>query len=118
MSIDFGKIKSDIVSAGKDISVKAKEVSDTAKIKVDIRTKEDYLAKQYEALGRQYYEAHKDDEDAAEKECFANIAEAQKEIDMLNDQLLTLQGAVICPNCGVKQVNDDNYCKNCGAPLK
>ncbi len=118
MSIDFGKIKSDIVSAGKDISVKAKEVSDTAKIKVDIRTKEDYLAKQYEALGRQYYEAHKDDEDAAEKECFANIAEAQEALEVLKDELLTLQGAVICPNCGEKQVNDDNYCKNCGASLK
>lgn len=118
MAIDFGKIKSDIVSAGKDISAKAKEVSDGAKIKMDIRTKEDFLAKQYEALGRQYYEAHKDDEDAAEKEYFASIAEAQTELETLKDELLTLQGATICPNCGEKQVSDDNYCKNCGASLK
>lgn len=117
MNIDFEKIKSDIVAAGKDVGAKAKEVSNTAKIKLDIRTKEEFLQNQYAELGKAYYEAHKDDEDTTERENLNSIREALEELEALKNELLDVQGAVVCPNCGEKQVNADNYCKNCGAQL-
>lgn len=117
MEFDFDKLKNDIVTAGKDVGAKAKEAANVAKVKLDIRSKEDFLEKQYAELGREYYAAHKDEEQVPEQACFDTIREALGELDALNGELMDLQGAVVCANCGVKQSDDSNYCKNCGASL-
>ena len=62
----FDKLSESLVSAGKDVSQKAKDVSEIAKLKLDIKSKEDYVQKQYEELGRSYYEKHKDEEECEE----------------------------------------------------
>ena len=46
----FDKLSESLVSAGKDVSQKAKDVSEIAKLKLDIKSKEDYVQKQYEEL--------------------------------------------------------------------
>ena len=56
----FDKLSETIVSAGKDVGQKAKDVSGIAKLKMDIRSKEDFVEKQYAELGKAYYEKHKD----------------------------------------------------------
>ena len=56
----FDEMKESLVSAGKDVSQKAKEVSGVAKLKLDVKSKEDYVEKQYAELGRTYFDAHKD----------------------------------------------------------
>ena len=55
----FDEMKESLVSAGKDVSQKAKEVSGVAKLKLDVKSKEDYVEKQYAELGRTYFDAHK-----------------------------------------------------------
>ena len=75
MGIDFNKLKTDIVSAGKEVGDKVSEASNVAKLKLDIHTKEDFVEKQFAALGRAYYEAHKDD-DVPEKDFFASYVSA------------------------------------------
>ena len=44
----FEKLSESLVSAGKDVSQKAKDVSEIAKLKLDIKSKEDYVQKQYD----------------------------------------------------------------------
>lgn len=117
MAFDFNKIKDDIISAGKDVGAKAKDVSATAKIKLDISSKESFLQKQYAELGRVYFEAHKDEEDVAEKEAFDAIKDILRELDDLKEQLLDKQGSVVCPNCGEKQSMEASFCSKCGASL-
>ena len=73
MAIDFGKLKTDLVSAGKEVSGKVSEASNAAKLKLDIHSKEDFVEKQFAELGRAYFETHKD-EDVPEKDYFASIA--------------------------------------------
>ena len=116
MAFDFGQLKQTIVSAGKEVGDKAKEVSSVAKIKLDIRTKEDFITKQYAELGKAYYEAHKN-EDVPEKSFFVTIQEAEKEIEKLQDELMDLQGAVLCPKCGCKQLESSESCNKCGTNL-
>ena len=116
MAIDFGKLKTDLVSAGKEVGGKVSEASNAAKLKLDIHSKEDFVEKQFAELGRAYFEAHKD-EDVPEKDYFASIVEAQTEIAALKDELMDIQGAVTCPQCGVKQATDNSFCTNCGASL-
>ena len=46
----FDKLSETIESAGKDVGQKAKDVSGIAKLKMDIRSKEDFVEKQYANL--------------------------------------------------------------------
>ena len=117
MGFDFDKLKGNIVSVGKDVGNKVNDVSAVAKVKLDIRSKENYIEKQYTELGRAYYLAHKEEEDVPEKEFFKPIEEAEEEIKRLNEKLLNLQGAKICPNCGARQSKAHAFCDSCGATI-
>ena len=97
----FEKIGDTIVSAGKDVTEKAKELSSVAKLKMDIRTKEDFVEKQYALIGKKYYEAHKDDDILDYEECNV-IEEALSAISDMKTQLMNLKGAKKCPNCGAE----------------
>lgn len=110
-------LKGSLFSAGRDVSQKAKEVSEVAKLKMDIRTKEDFVEKQYAILGRAYYEANKDDINERDAEQFGVITEALEEIARMTQQVLDIQGVVQCPNCGKKMPSDNTFCSDCGARL-
>lgn len=110
------KLGDSIVSMSKDVGQKAKEASGIAKLKLDIRIKQEYVKEQYALLGKLYYKAHKD-EDVLEKEQFEKISEALDEIDKMELQVLQLKKARRCPNCGVEASDTAEFCSNCGAKL-
>ncbi len=74
-----------------------RDVSEIAKLKLDIKSKEDYVQKQYEELGRSYYEKHKDEEECEEAEQFFLIREAVEEIERMKAEVLRIQGSAECP---------------------
>lgn len=108
-------MKSELLSAGRDVSQKAKEVSEIAKLKMDIKSKEDSLNKQYIELGKRYYNMHKEGE-MPEAE-IANISTLINEIADLKDEILKIQGACFCPQCGVILPEGTVFCSKCGAKL-
>lgn len=110
-------LKGSLFVAGRDVSQKAKEVSEVAKLKMDIHTKEDFVEKQYAILGRAYYEANKDNASDKDAEAFRVITEAIEEINRMTQQVLDIQGVVQCPNCGKKVPSDNSFCSDCGAKL-
>lgn len=113
----FDEMKESLVSAGKDVSQKAKEVSGVAKLKLDVKSKEDYVEKQYAELGRTYFDAHRDDEENAENEQFKVIKEALAEIERMKTEILNLQGAAECPNCGARMPQGASFCSSCGTKM-
>lgn len=113
----FEQIGEALVSAGKDVSQKAKDVSGIAKLKIDIRSKEDYVQKQYAALGADYYTRHMNDENCEEREQIYLIKEALMEIDRMKEEVLKFQGASACPKCGAKMPENASFCSKCGAKL-
>lgn len=113
---DLNRVKNTIVNAGKEVESMAKDVSATAKIKMDIRNKENFLEKQYALLGREFYKAHKEEE-MGESVYFPSIKEAEEELACLKADLLAAQGAIECPICGVKVAQDASFCPACGAAL-
>ena len=110
-------LKDSLFAAGRDVSQKAKEVSEIAKLKMDIRAKEDFVEKQFAALGRAYYEANKGHADEKDAEPFRVIKDAMDEVARMQQQLLDIQGVVVCPNCGTKSPVGKSYCSDCGAKL-
>ena len=104
----FDKLSESLVSAGKDVSQKAKDVSEIAKLKLDIKSKEDYVQKQYEELGRSYYEKHKDEEEGEEAEQFFLIREAVEEIERMKAEVLRDSGF-----CGMSKVRCEDAGRCC-----
>ena len=111
-------LKGSLFAVGRDVSQKAKEVSEVAKLKMDIRAKEDFVEKQFAILGRVYYETHKEDASEKDAEQFNVIKEAIDEIHRMNEQVMEIQGVVKCSNCGKKMSVGNSYCSGCGTKLE
>lgn len=112
----FEKLGETIVTAGKDVSQKAKDISGVAKLKMDIKSKEDFVEKQYALIGKKYYEAHKDD-DVLDYGEVSVIEEALQTIEVMKAQLLELKGAKKCPKCGAEVSEEAHFCESCGIKL-
>lgn len=112
----FDKIGETLVTAGRDVSQKAKDLSGTAKLNLDIKAKEDFLQKQYAEVGRLYYEAHKDDVEPAYEQ-FESIREAEESVEQMKKDLLDIKGAKKCPKCGAQVPEEASYCSSCGEKL-
>lgn len=113
----FDKLGESLAEVGRDVGQKAKDVSEIAKLKLDIRSKEDYVEKQFAALGRAYFEKNKDVEGIEEAEQFFLIKEAQEEIERMKAEVLRIQGTEECEQCGAKMPENAAFCSNCGAKL-
>lgn len=112
----FDKISDTIANVSKDVTQKAKDVSGIAKLKLDIKSKEDFIKEQYIQIGKAYYKAHKG-EDVAEKDLFARIEEAKDAIADMELQILELKKARKCPKCGAEVAEAAEFCSGCGAKL-
>lgn len=113
----FDKLGETLSSAGKDVSQKAKDLSGTAKLNLDIKAKEDLIQKQYTELGRIYYAAHKEDAAAEGINCIHAIREAEQEIARMRDEIMKIKGAVACPNCGAQLPVGTGFCGQCGTKI-
>lgn len=113
----FDKLGESLVSAGKDVSQRAKDVSEIAKLRLDIKAKEDYVEKKYAALGKAYYEKYKDEEGCEEAEQLFLIREALEEIERMKAEVLRIQGSTECPKCGAKMPDGASFCSSCGAKM-
>lgn len=117
LDFDLNKVKESLKSAGKEVESMAKDVSNLAKLKIDIHNKEVFIEKQFTLLGKAFYQAHKDEE-VEEQVYFTSIKEAEEELAKLKAALLATKGAVACPECGSKQPEEKAFCADCGASLK
>ncbi len=112
------ELKGSLFAAGRDVSQKAKEVSEVAKLKMDIHTKEEFVEKQFAILGRAYYEANKENVNEKDAEQFDVITEAIDEIERMSQQVLDIQGMVQCTNCGKKVPTGTSFCSDCGTKIE
>lgn len=113
----FDKLSETLANASKDVSQKAKDLSGTAKLTMDIHTKEDQVQKMYAQIGKLYFEAHQDD-DPAEYEQMSQIKEMLAAIEDMKKELMELKGTKVCPRCGQEVKAADAFCKSCGAKLE
>ena len=118
MAFDFERLKSDVFAAGKTAGDKVNEMSQIAKLKLDLKSKEDDLQKKYAELGKAYYEANQAVVSEADMASFDAIAALQAEISRINEELMNVQDSVVCPQCGMKQKKNHAFCSSCGAPLQ
>ena len=56
----FSKLGDSIVNATQEVGEKAKGMTDIAKLQYEMRTKEDFMNKQYQEIGKMFYDANKE----------------------------------------------------------
>ena len=110
------KIGDTIVTVSRDVTQKAKDLSEIAKIRMDIRSKQDYITKLYQEMGKSYFEKHKND-DQPKYGQVSLIKEAEEVIEELKEQLGAIKGTQKCPECGNEMPLDADYCSKCGVKL-
>ncbi len=109
----FDKLGDTIVTGGKAVGDKAKELSDTAKLQIELKKNEDIVTEEYAKLGKKYYETKKD-EDPAE---FATLEAALRQVAHVKQQIADVKGEKTCPKCGASNAADAAFCSKCGEKL-
>ena len=113
----FNKVGSTISSKSKDVTKKAKELAEIAKLTGQIAEKEESVKGAYIELGKYVYDTQKEDapEEVAEK--FAVIDATVEEIDHLKKEIRRLKGRQECPDCGKEVSYSAAFCSYGGAKL-
>ena len=113
----FDKLGDTIVSVSKDATQKAKDLSDLARLRMEMRAKKDYINKLYQEIGKLYYELHKDDENKEFDDHMQLVKEALDSLEELNRQAGQIKGTVRCENCSQYMPVEADFCSKCGAKL-
>lgn len=113
----FNKLGDSIVSVTQEAVEKGKGMTDIAKLQHEVRTKEDFCKKQYEEIGRKFYEENKDIIPESYADLFEEIEAANRRIAELREQIAGLKGGVSCPKCGAVVAASASFCSECGAKI-
>ena len=88
----FDKLGDTLMTATKEVGQKAKGMSDLAKLQYELKCKEDDLKKEFERLGRKYYQQNKDVVPEEDLDCFEDIEILMNRINDLNEEILEKRG--------------------------
>ena len=113
----FDKLGDTLMTATKEVGQKAKGMSDLAKLQYELKCKEDELKKEFERLGRKYYQQNRDVVPEEDLESFEDIEIIMNRINDLNGEILEKKGAKACPRCGAMVAENAAYCSSCGAKI-
>ncbi|MBQ4536441.1 MAG: hypothetical protein II994_02335 [Lachnospiraceae bacterium] len=86
------KLGSTIAVKGKEVSDKANELAEIARLKSQIATCEEVMKKNYMEIGKLYYEQNKENPEADFAKQCRNVANAQNGIRELNKQIEKIKG--------------------------
>ncbi len=109
----FDKLGDRLIEVGKEVSDRAKDVSDSTRMQYEIRKKKQELEDIYKQLGKKYYE---DNKDSADDQITA-IRETLAEIEDMEVKVAAFKGDRRCTKCGAVVPMDSGYCNKCGAKL-
>ena len=109
----FSKLGDSIVSATQEVGEKAKGMTDVAKLQYEMRSKEDFLNKQYQEIGKIFYQENKDAAPEAYTSLFEEVVAAQKRIEEIKEQIAYTKG----PKCGAVVSGSAAFCSKCGAKM-
>lgn len=109
------KIGNTITSTSKDVAQKAKDLTEIAKLSVEIKTSENIIKDTLYQLGKLYYKANKSNPNNGYLGLFSKINENETLIQQLTGKIRILKGNMKCKNCGADITVEDKFCPVCGS---
>lgn len=95
----------------------AKDLSEVAKLKMQIVEAVKAANDAYAQLGRLYAAAHASDCEEAFASELAAAVNAEQTVKTLKGQLHDAKGVVVCEKCGAEVAKDAAFCSACGAEI-
>lgn len=95
----------------------ARDLSEVAKLKMQIAEAEKAADDAYAKLGRLYAAAHGSDCEAAFASEMAAAVNAEQTIKTLRSQLRDAKGVTVCEKCGAEVAKGAAFCSACGAEI-
>lgn len=111
---DFGK---KVSNKTKEISQKAKIMSETNSLNNIIKGEECRIDLQYKTIGKLYFEKFGENPDADFSEAVETIKSAMEKIEETKKEIAKIKSRFNCPNCGQAFKNDAVFCSKCGTKL-
>lgn len=113
----FNKVGDSIVNATQEVSEKAKGMTDIARLQYEMKTKENFLNKKYEEVGKMFYQQNKTSFPEEYAELFGEIEMTIERMQELKDDIAELKGGKACPKCGAVIGSTAVFCSECGAKI-
>ena len=95
----------------------ARDLSEVAKLKLQIAEAEKAVDDSYTQLGRLYAAAHRSDYEEGFASVMAAVTNAEQTVKTLHQQLQDAKGVTVCEKCGAEVAKDAAFCSACGAEI-
>ena len=95
----------------------ARDLSEVAKLKLQIAEAEKAVEDSYTQLGRLYAAAHRSDYEEGFASVMAAVTNAEQTVKTLHQQLQDAKGVTVCEKCGAEVAKDADFCSACGAEI-
>ncbi len=98
---------------------KTGELTNAAKLKVNLHLETTKLEKCFEEIGRLYYEGKRAGKDNFSEisALFVTADEIKINISIINEEIAKLKNVITCPGCGSEVNRSFAYCNLCGTKL-
>lgn len=113
----FETLGGKIINAGQSIAQSTKNFADVTKLNSTMSDYEKQIMDLYTIVGKAYYERHKNDANAEERQRIMAINSLFQQIDGLKQQIKEIEGLTKCPNCGGDVPRGALFCNNCGSKI-
>lgn len=106
-----------ISDKSRELSQKARVMSEMSSLNNIIRNEESRIDFQYKEIGKKYFEKYGDSPEEGFREAFEQINECRQKIEQTQAEITKLKTRFNCPNCGAPFKHDSLFCAKCGTKL-
>lgn len=113
----FEQLGKKLTDAGQGVAQQTKNFTEIARLNSAVSDKERQIEQRYAAIGRAYYEAHKNDAFAESGDTIQEITGLLGEIAKHKEEIKQIRGVAPCPACGADVPSGSAFCPACGAKV-
>lgn len=113
----FEQIGKRLTDAGQNVAQQTQNLADVTRLNGAISERERKISQLFLAIGKAYYEKHKDDHSAEEWEKVAEVNTLYAEIFEDREKIKQIKGVINCEKCGSDLPVNASFCNVCGTKV-
>ena len=113
----FDDITKKLTMVGQEAANQTKNFAEKTRLNAKLSDEEKQINSIFQIIGKNYYEANKDNPNADYIDQILSVKDAYVRIDALREQLKAVAGVRTCPNCGAEVAMGSMFCNTCGSQM-
>ena len=115
--MNFENLSKKVKKFSKDTVTEVQKINEVRQLNGKVNDEKKALEKIYLEMGKKLYDAYKDEPLAGFEEEFQQISRRFTTMDLLQDQIRSVKGVVLCPCCNMEVSAMERFCSNCGTRM-